>query len=385
MPARIADACRARAQPLPADPVQTIRCIVDSLALAHRRTVRQAQELSGREVDVIHVVGGGARNALLCQLTADACGLPVIAGPVEATALGNVLVQARALGVLDGGLPRSARAFSCAPSNYDATSQSVTVRCGMRWSRGRFPSPLSGPCDSRDSLERTRHLPIIVLVEPGDEPRLMRGLDMGVNDYLMRPVERNEMLARVRTQIRRKRHSDRLRARLEESVELAVVDPLTGLHNRRYMEDHLRTLVAQAIRAGRPLSLLIADIDHFKAVNDTWGHDVGDKVLRQVAQRFRQNIRSMDLACRFGGEEFVGIMPDLDLARALQVGERLRASIAGDVFTVGPGRPLQVTASVGLAALAGWDDTPDSLIKRADQALYAAKRRGRNRVMSDAA
>ncbi len=235
------------------------------------------------------------------------------------------------------------------------------------------------------SLERTRHLPIIILVEPGDEPRLMRGLDMGVNDYLMRPVERNEMLARVRTQIRRKRHSDRLRARLEESVELAVVDPLTGLHNRRYMEEHLRTLVAQAIRTGRPLSLLIADIDHFKAVNDTWGHDVGDKVLRQVAQRFRQNIRSMDLACRFGGEEFVGIMPDLDLARALQVGERLRASIAGDVITVGPGKPLQVTASVGLAALAGWDDTPDSLIKRADLALYAAKRRGRNRVMSDAA
>jgi two-component system cell cycle response regulator len=235
------------------------------------------------------------------------------------------------------------------------------------------------------SLERTRHLPIIVLVEPGDEPRLMRGLDMGVNDYLMRPVERNEMLARVRTQIKRKRHSDRIRARLEESVELSVVDPLTGLHNRRYMEDHLRTLVAQAVRGGRPLSLLIADIDHFKAINDTWGHDVGDKVLRQVAQRFRQNIRSMDLACRFGGEEFVGIMPDLDLARALQVGERLRASIAGDVFTVGSGGHLQVTASVGLAALAGWDDTPDNLIKRADQALYAAKRRGRNRVMSDAA
>lgn len=235
------------------------------------------------------------------------------------------------------------------------------------------------------SLERTRHLPIIVLVELGDEPRLMRGLDMGVNDYLMRPVERNEMLARVRTQIRRKRHSDRLRARLEESMELAVVDPLTGLHNRRYMEEHLRILVAQAVRSGRPLSLLMADIDHFKAVNDTWGHDVGDKVLRQVAQRFRQNIRSMDLACRFGGEEFVAIMPDLDLERALQVGERLRASIAGDVFAVGPGRPLQVTASVGLAALEGWDDTPDSLIKRADQALYAAKREGRNRVMGDAA
>jgi rhamnulokinase len=106
MPARIDEACRSQGQPIPADPVQTIRCIVDSLALAHRRAVRQAQELSGHEVDVIHVVGGGARNALLCQLTADACGLPVIAGPVEATALGNTLVQARTLGVLDGGLLR---------------------------------------------------------------------------------------------------------------------------------------------------------------------------------------------------------------------------------------------------------------------------------------
>jgi rhamnulokinase len=104
MPARIAAACRRTGQPEPASPAAVTRCILDSLALAHRRTVRQAVELSGHEVEVVHVVGGGARNALLCQLTADACGLPVLAGPVEATALGNVLVQARALGALDGGL-----------------------------------------------------------------------------------------------------------------------------------------------------------------------------------------------------------------------------------------------------------------------------------------
>ncbi|WP_326560059.1 rhamnulokinase [Micromonospora sp. NBC_01796] len=104
MPARITEACVRLGQPAPADPAAVVRCIVDSLALAHRVAVRQAQELSGRDVDVVHVVGGGARNELLCQLTADACGLPVVAGPVEATALGNALVQARALGVLDGGL-----------------------------------------------------------------------------------------------------------------------------------------------------------------------------------------------------------------------------------------------------------------------------------------
>ncbi|WP_189239148.1 rhamnulokinase [Planomonospora parontospora] len=105
MPARIADACRATGQPVPESPAAVVRCVLDSLALAHRRAVRQAQELSGRHVDAVHVVGGGARNALLCQLTADACGLPVVAGPVEATALGNVLVQARAAGVAGPGLP----------------------------------------------------------------------------------------------------------------------------------------------------------------------------------------------------------------------------------------------------------------------------------------
>ena len=125
-------------------------------------------------------------------------------------------------------------------------------------------------------------LPIIMLVEPGDEARLLRALDMGVNDYLMRPIDRNELLARVRTQIKRKRYSDYLRNRLAESVELAITDPLTGLHNRRYMEGHLRTLVSEAIRTGRSLSVLVADIDHFKSVNDTYGHDVGDAVLQGV-------------------------------------------------------------------------------------------------------
>jgi rhamnulokinase len=104
MPARIEDACRRAGEPVPATPAAVVRCIVDSLALAHRRAVRQSQLLAGRAVDALHVVGGGARNELLCQLTADACGLPVLAGPVEAAALGNVLVQARAAGVLDGDL-----------------------------------------------------------------------------------------------------------------------------------------------------------------------------------------------------------------------------------------------------------------------------------------
>jgi two-component system cell cycle response regulator len=240
-------------------------------------------------------------------------------------------------------------------------------------------------CSQVRSLERTRHVPIIIIIEPDDAARLMRALDMGINDYVMRPLDRNELQARVKTQVRRKRHSDLLRARLDESVELAITDPLTGLHNRRYMEGHLKTLVAEALKTGRPLSLLLADIDHFKSVNDCHGHDAGDAVLREFAVRFRHNTRGVDLACRLGGEEFVSIMPDTDLHRARQIGERLRASVAGEVFRINEQTALEVTASVGLATLGAASDTPDLLLKRADQALYAAKREGRNRVATQAA
>lgn len=240
-------------------------------------------------------------------------------------------------------------------------------------------------CSQVRSLERTRHLPIIMLVEPGDEARLLRGLDMGVNDYLMRPIDRHELLARVKTQIKRKRHSDFLRHRLAESVELSVTDSLTGLHNRRYMEGHLRTLVSEAIRTGRSLSMLVADIDHFKAVNDTYGHDAGDAVLKEFSVRLKRNTRGVDLACRLGGEEFVIIMPDTDLERAYQIGERLRACVAADEFAIDRVKSVRVTASVGIATLESPQDTPESMFKRADNALYTAKRRGRNRVVSDAA
>ncbi|MFA5955850.1 PleD family two-component system response regulator [Hyphomicrobium sp.] len=240
-------------------------------------------------------------------------------------------------------------------------------------------------CSQVRSLERTRHLPVIMLVEPGDEARLLRGLDMGVNDYLMRPIDQHELLARVKTQIRRKRHSDFLRHRLAETVELSITDSLTGLHNRRYMEGHLRTLVSEAIRTGRSLSMLVADIDHFKNVNDTYGHDVGDAVLKEFSVRLKRNTRGVDLACRLGGEEFVIIMPDTDLAHAYQVGERLRACVASDEFMIGDGRNIRMTASVGIGTLETPDDTPAIMFKRADNALYTAKRRGRNRVVSDAA
>ena len=241
-------------------------------------------------------------------------------------------------------------------------------------------------CSQVRSLDRTRHLPIMSIIEPGDDARLLRGLDMGINDYIVRPVDANELLARVRTQLKRKRYTDYLRMRLEETVEMAILDPLTALHNRRYMTSHLKTLFEESSRCGKPLSVLLLDIDYFKAVNDSHGHDAGDSVLREFAARVRRNIRGIDLACRLGGEEFVVVMPDTDLAKAYLVGERLRQCIAAAPFYAGERiGTLEVTASVGVASLEFAEDTPELILKRADQALYCAKRDGRNRVVADAA
>jgi two-component system cell cycle response regulator len=240
-------------------------------------------------------------------------------------------------------------------------------------------------CSQIRSLEQTRHLPIIVLVEPADGARLLRALDMGVNDYLMRPIDRNEMLARVKTQVKRKRHSDYLRVRIEESVEAAMIDALTGLHNRRFMETNLAKLVDLSVQSGRPLSVLVADIDHFKRINDTYGHDAGDTVLREFSVRLKRNIRAIDVACRFGGEEFVVIMPETQMASAKHVAERLRACIEAEPFPIDSQTRIPVTASVGVAMLERDSDTPQSVFKRADTALYSAKRNGRNQVVADAA
>jgi two-component system cell cycle response regulator len=152
------------------------------------------------------------------------------------------------------------------------------------------------------------------------------------------------------------------------------------------MESHLATLLEQATSRGKPLATLVIDIDYFKAINDTHGHDAGDDVLRDFALRLKRSIRGIDLACRYGGEEFVIVMPETDMAVAAMVAERLRRRIAAEPFAIQQGaRTIPVTVSVGIAALRGPDDTAANLLKRADQALYRAKRDGRNRVVPDAA
>ncbi|HEY1613220.1 MAG TPA: PleD family two-component system response regulator [Rhizomicrobium sp.] len=241
-------------------------------------------------------------------------------------------------------------------------------------------------CSQLRSLPEGRNVPILVLVSEGDRRKLSQSLEMGVNDYLTRPVDRNELVARVRTQLRKKRYGDQLRHNMQLSAEMAVTDQLTGLHNRRYMTRHLDTLMADAASSGRPIAFLIIDIDHFKAVNDSFGHDVGDEVLREFAGRISANVRGIDLACRFGGEEFVIVMPDTEPSLAYTVAERLRTSVEKTPFSISCSpNALNVTISIGMAGSDRPDDTAEALLRRADQALYRAKRDGRNRVVADAA
>ncbi|MFD1701536.1 PleD family two-component system response regulator [Methylopila henanensis] len=240
-------------------------------------------------------------------------------------------------------------------------------------------------CAQLRSLERTRTLPILLLADPDDNGRVLRGLEVGINDYLARPIDPNELVARVRTQVRRRRYTERLRSNVQASMELAITDGLTGLHNRRYLEMHLQSLLDQATARNRPLSALVVDIDHFKAVNDTHGHDVGDEVLREVARRLKASVRGIDLACRLGGEEFVVVMPETDAAVARLVAERIRGRLASEPVASRVAAPLAVTASIGVATFHPEADDAAALIKRADVALYRAKREGRNRVVDDAA
>ncbi len=186
---------------------------------------------------------------------------------------------------------------------------------------------------------------------------------------LSRPIDPEELAARVRSQIKRKRYTDLLRSNLDQSLEVAVTDQLTGLHNRRYMTSQLEPLVARAVRGGEPVAALLLDIDHFKKINDSFGHDVGDEVLREFAVRLASNVRAVDVPCRYGGEEFVVVMPDTTLADAHRIAERIRLHVSGSPIRVAGGKEiLTITISIGVAATLGEGDTPDALLKRADEA-----------------
>ena len=244
-------------------------------------------------------------------------------------------------------------------------------------------------CSQIRSLEHGRQLPVVLLVDGGESKKLAQALEICASDYLLKPVVLEELGARMDIQLRRWRYIQRLRENVRQSVTLSMVDPLTGLYNRRYFMTHGRALVEEAASRGRALSVLVLDIDFFKKVNDTYGHDAGDEVLKEVAQRLKRQIRRLDVVCRVGGEEFVVLLPGADARVAGQVAERLRRAIADRPFRITSGDDgrleLNLTISIGLASYERADDSLETLLKRGDEALYAAKQQGRNRVVQQRA
>ena len=230
------------------------------------------------------------------------------------------------------------------------------------------------------SQDETRNVPLLVFVDEDDTRIMFKALEMGINDYLTVPVDKNEMAVRVRTQIRRKRYQEALKSQYQKSISMALTDGLTGLYNRHYLNTHLGNMVKQSVDNGKYLALMILDMDHFKTVNDTYGHDVGDMVLKQLSQIIISTARSTDLAARFGGEEFIVLMPETDPLAALGAANRMLEIIANTPFQIGDGKTLARTVSIGVASLHPDGDTQEALLKRADEALYLAKNSGRNNV-----
>lgn len=239
-------------------------------------------------------------------------------------------------------------------------------------------------CSQLRSLEETRLVPLLTIADdtPEDQERMMKGLEIGANDYLIRPVDANELRARCRTQVRRKRYQERLRVNYERSMALAVTDSLTGLYNRNYLEAHLENMVQHSIAGGKPVSMLLLDLDHFKDINDTYGHAAGDEILSAFSGCIQRVIRSVDMAARFGGEEFVVLMPETTAAAAATVAERLRAATEDMALPVADSdEVMKITTSVGVCVSLGESDTGAQMIRRSDEALYQAKNGGRNRVV----
>jgi two-component system cell cycle response regulator len=233
-------------------------------------------------------------------------------------------------------------------------------------------------CRMKDLL---RYVPIVLVGVEEDKDFFIKGLEIGANDYVVKPVEEGEFKARVRTQIRRKRYNDRLQANFVQNLSLALIDPLTRLHNRRYFATHLASVLRRAAESGKPAALLMIDIDHFKNVNDTRGHVVGDTVLAEVAGVIARHVRGFDLSARYGGEEFAVVMPDTPAGIAEVVADRLRERIAATPIAIHGGADIAITISVGIAQSRDAGEASESLIERADKALYDAKRQGRNRVV----
>ncbi|MCA3272553.1 MAG: PleD family two-component system response regulator [Roseomonas sp.] len=240
-----------------------------------------------------------------------------------------------------------------------------------------LPMPEGDPLRLASRLRaeaETRDLPLMLIADDEQRDLVLRAFELGASDHVLRPINEEELRARVRNQVRRRRYQLRLRAEFDRSLELAVTDGLTGLRNRRYVFRHLESL----LRAGTACGVLMIDVDRFKPLNDYYGHAAGDAALREVAARLREHVRASDIVARYGGEEFLVVMSGAGAEETAVIAERLRVAIGDRPIDLGQAK-LPVTVSIG-SALAGNMTEAEALIAAADVAMYRAKALGRNRV-----
>lgn len=232
----------------------------------------------------------------------------------------------------------------------------------------------------KESTKGQENLPFLFLTASCSVERRAKLIETGACDTISKPFHRADLLARLALHLKVKRLQDELRTKNASLARLSSLDELTGLNNRRYAMDVLSVEFLRARRYGSPLAVIMADLDHFKAVNDTYGHQGGDAVLRGVGSLLSELLRSTDTGGRYGGEELLVVLPQNDGPGTAVFAERWRMAVEETPFASGEDRTISVTLSAGVAAYCAAFETPEALVAAADRALYRAKDRGRNRV-----
>ena len=229
-------------------------------------------------------------------------------------------------------------------------------------------------CKQLKSNEKTKEIPVIFITAKSDEDSIEKAYDIGGSDYVTKPFRPKELMARVRKELQLRRYQEELKF-------MASTDPMTKLYNRRYFSDISQQILALAKRDQTAVSLIMLDIDKFKNINDTYGHQAGDDAIIALSERLKAHQRKSDIICRFGGEEFVILLPETSMEQAAIVAEKIGADVEHTLLNIAPDTNINLTISLGVSQVNIDDETSiEPALNRADEALYVAKNAGRNRV-----
>ena len=234
-------------------------------------------------------------------------------------------------------------------------------------------------CSTLKEMKSTQNIQIVAITGLSDLESKLKGIELGVDDYLIKPVNMHVLRTRVKALVKKKALLDKLCDRYEMAVHSAITDKLTGLYNRRYFDYFLELEIKRSSRQQASLALLMIDIDDFKQINDTFGHLFGDTILNQLGELLKTQIRETDMAARYGGEEFAVVMSNTGLEKAVQISERIRQTIQSYSFG---DKNFSMTASIGIAMYPSDADSFNQLIEKSDSSLYKAKRTGKDRVVA---